>query len=195
VYSANRLFFRHPPQLNSTTTNSGQRLCSLPSCIFLGNCLDRTQSALAGTGALTTNPMVIHRFNTFLGMTALGNRSEVSYLSRGRGEKDGSVEWGKRSSDHITRPGPNGWPRHSIRNYQARSIEIIDSVRGASGRLHHRAGVRTSSLMPRPSINVTLANLDLDGFRLCLHGFRKVHVKHPVFEIRGHLAPVRILRK
>lgn len=154
-----------------------------------------TPSALADTCTLTINPLVVHRLNTFLWMTALGISSEVSYLSRGRGEKDGSVEWGKRSSDHLTRPGPNGWPRHSILNYHARSIEIIDGVRGASGRLHHRAGERTSALMPHPSINTTLANLDLDGFRLCLHGFLKVHVKHPVFEISGHLALVRILRK
>jgi hypothetical protein len=64
-----------------------------------------TPSALADTCTLPTNPLVIHRFNTFLGMTALGISSEVSYLSRGRGEKDGSIEWGKRSSDppHMTR--------------------------------------------------------------------------------------------
>lgn len=152
-------------------------------------------SALAEICTLPTNPLVIHKFNTFLGMTALGISSEVSYLSRGRGEKDGSIEWRKRSSNHIIRPGPNGRPSHMIRNHHLRSIVIIDSVRGASGRLHHRAGVRTSSLMPHPSMTATLANLDLDGFRLCLHGFRKVHVKHPVFEIGGHLAPVRILWK
>jgi hypothetical protein len=49
-------------------------------------------SALAETCTLPTNPLVIHKFNTFLWMTALSNRSEVSYLSRGRGEKDGSIE-------------------------------------------------------------------------------------------------------
>jgi len=54
-----------------------------------------TPSALADTCTLTINPLVVHRFNTFLWMTALGISSEVSYLSRGRGEKDGSVEWGK----------------------------------------------------------------------------------------------------
>ena len=88
-------------------------------------------SALAETCIIPTNPLVVHRFNTFLGMTALGISSEVSYLSRGRGEKDGSVEWRKRSSDHIIRPGPNGWPRHSILNNHAKSIKIIDSVLGA----------------------------------------------------------------
>jgi hypothetical protein len=88
-------------------------------------------SSLAETCTIPTNPLVVHRFNTFLGMTALDISSEVSYLSRGRGGKDGSIEWGKRSSDHLTRPGPNGWPRHSILNYHARSIEIIDSVLGA----------------------------------------------------------------
>jgi hypothetical protein len=39
--------------------------------------------------------MAIHRFNTFLWMIALSNRSEVSYLSRGRRRKDGSIEWEK----------------------------------------------------------------------------------------------------
>jgi hypothetical protein len=33
--------------------------------------------------------MVIHRFNTFLGMTALSSRSEVSFLSRGMSKKEG----------------------------------------------------------------------------------------------------------
>jgi hypothetical protein len=62
-------------------------------------------SALAETCTLPTNPLVIHKFNTFLGMTALGISSEVSYLSRGRRGKDGSIEWGKRSRDqpHKTR--------------------------------------------------------------------------------------------
>ena len=56
--------------------------------------------------------------------------------------------------------------------------------------------VKTPSLTPLLfSVNATLANLDLNGFRFRLHGFRKMHVKHPVFEIRGHLAPIRILRK
>jgi hypothetical protein len=105
VHSSNRLFFRHPPHLNRTTTNSGQRLCSLLSCIFLGNFLDMIESALTLADATPTNPMAIHRFNTFLGMTALSNRSEVSYLSRGRRRKDGSIEWAKRSRDqpHKTR--------------------------------------------------------------------------------------------
>jgi hypothetical protein len=54
----------------------------LLSCIFLGIRLDRVPSIHAGAGALPTNPTAIHRFNSFLGMTALSNRSEVSYLSR-----------------------------------------------------------------------------------------------------------------
>ncbi len=33
---------------------------------------------------------------------------------------------------------------------------------------------------PIPSINATLAHLDLNGFRFRLHGFREMHVKHPV---------------
>jgi hypothetical protein len=152
-------------------------------------------SVLADTSDCTDNPMVIHRFNTFLGMTALSISSEVSYLSRGRGGKDGSIEWGKRSRNHRTRPGPNGRPSYAIRNHHLGSIVIIDGVRGASGRLHHRASVRTPSLMPRPSISTRSADLNLDGFRLRLYGFLKMHVKHPVFEVRGHLAPIRILRK
>ena len=41
------------------------------------------QTTHADVGALAANPMVIHRIDRFLGMMALSNRSEVSFLSRG----------------------------------------------------------------------------------------------------------------
>ena len=152
------------------------------------------ESAPTLANAIPTNPMAIHRFNTFLGMTALSNRSAVSFLSRGVTQKRRLYLNGERvyGSTQKARAKRSSKARDSESSRQA---HCDHRQRGASGRLDHRVGVRTPCLMPRPSINATLANLDLNGFRLCLHGFRKVHVKHPIFEIGGHLAPVRILRK
>lgn len=84
---SNRLFFRHPLFRNSTTSNSGNILISLLSCIFLEIELDTIQANRPNHGARVIYPTVIHRFTTFLGMTALSSRSEVSFLSRGMTQK------------------------------------------------------------------------------------------------------------
>jgi hypothetical protein len=53
--------------------------------------------------------MVIHRINTFLGMRALYNRSEVSYLSRGRRTKRHFNRAKKRDlGAYYSKPEPNG---------------------------------------------------------------------------------------
>ena len=108
---ANRLFVRHLRTLDHTTRNSGSSRCSWLSCIFLGTCLDVPHGPCDGWSYRLPNPMAIHRFNTFLGMTTLSNRSEVSYLSRGGGRKDGSIEREKRSRHNFAKPEPNGWPQ------------------------------------------------------------------------------------
>jgi hypothetical protein len=61
----------------------------LRSYIFLEIKLDTIHERLPHHDARVTNPTVIHRFNTFLGMTALSSRSEVSFLSRGVSKKEG----------------------------------------------------------------------------------------------------------
>lgn len=186
---------------------------------------------------MATIRIAIHRFKTFLGMEVLCIRSVVSYLSRSRSKKEGSIQQRNRSRNYVLKTRAEWQVRHEILNrhvrftaiisnvpatnismffitvsfqspferrrrqlgslYNAQTVHSIEAqgVHGASERLHPRAGVRTPSLMPRPSINATLANLDLNGFRFRLHGFQKMHVQHSVFEVRGHLAPIRILRK
>jgi hypothetical protein len=152
------------------------------------------ESAPTLANPIPTNPMAIHRFNTFLGMTALSNRSAVSFLSRGVTQKRRLYLNGERvyGSTQKARAKRSSKARNSESSRQA---HCDHQQRGASGRLHHRVGLRTPCLMPHPSINATLANLDLNGFRLCLHRFREMHPKHPVVKVRGHLTPIRILRK
>jgi hypothetical protein len=66
------------------------------------------KSALALTNVIPNNPMAIHRFNTFLWMTALSNRSEVSYLSRAEEEKVGSINGGEELGTNHPKSDPNG---------------------------------------------------------------------------------------
>ena len=115
---SNRLFFRHPLYLFATTSNSGNRLSSLLSCIFLEIDLDTIQTRLPHPEYRVTNPTVIHRFTTFLGMTALSSRSEVSFLSRGVSKKEGSKirQRGPRDETPTTR---STWRRtHDLTMFQ-----------------------------------------------------------------------------
>ena len=102
-------FFKHPLHHNNTTISSGKRLDSLLSCIFLEIGLDTIQTSHTNFPIPTINPMVIHRFNTFLGMRALCDRSDVSYLSRGWRTKRQFNRAKKRDlGSNFRNPEPNG---------------------------------------------------------------------------------------
>ena len=125
---SNRLFFRHPLHPAITTSNSVKSLISLRYCIFLEIKLDTIRTRLPHHDTRVTNPTVIHRFNTFLGMTALSSRSEVSFLSRGMSKK-GGFKIRERGPRDKTPPIRSTWHRgHALAMFQEQSRWSIRSM-------------------------------------------------------------------
>ncbi|HBH81801.1 MAG TPA: hypothetical protein DDY39_18400 [Nitrospira sp.] len=94
--------------------------------------------------------MVIHRFTTFLGMTALSSRSAVSFLSRGMSKKEWSKirQRGPRDETSATR---STWHRtHALTMFfRNRPDGLSDHYlrtgwNGAKWETEHEAGERTT---------------------------------------------------